>query len=126
MDIIFVTDLRVRTVVGIWEWERRMPQIVSFDLQMAADVRSAAQRDRIDATLDYKAVAKRVTSFVEASGFQLVETLAERVAEVIMSEFAVRWVRVAVRKPFAVRGTRDVGVCIERGDRNGEPAPKRG
>ena len=126
MDIIFLTDLRVRAVVGIWEWERRMPQIISIDLEMAADVRSAAESDRIEGTLDYKAVAKRVTTFVEESGFHLVETLAERVAELITGEFGVRWVKVAVHKPVAVRGTRDVGVCIERGDRSDEPATQRG
>lgn len=125
MDTIFLTDLRVRAVVGIWEWERRMPQTISIDLEMAADVGNAAKSDRIEATLDYKAVAKRVTGFVEESGFHLVETLAERIAEVVTDEFAVPWVRVTVRKPFAVRGSRDVGVRIERGDRDRESA-KRG
>jgi 7,8-dihydroneopterin aldolase/epimerase/oxygenase len=117
MDTIFLKDLRVKTIVGIWEWERRMPQIVSVDLEMAADIRAAAARDHIEATLDYKAVAKRVTAFIEASGFQLVETLAERVAGLITEEFGVPWVKVAVHKPFAIRGARDVGVCIERGAR---------
>ncbi len=117
MDTIFLNDLRVRTVVGIWEWERRIHQIVSIDLEMAADVRAAAARDHIDATLNYKAVAKRVTQFVEESRFQLVETLAERIAGIVTEEFGVRWVRVAVRKPFAVRGSRDVGISIERGQR---------
>ncbi len=118
MDTIFLKDLRVRAVVGIWDWERRMPQDISIDLEMAADVRAAAERDHIDATLDYKAVSKRVVEFVETSGFQLVETLAERIAGVITTEFSVPWVKVVVRKPFAIRGSRDVGVCIERGDRD--------
>jgi len=125
MDTIFLKDLRVATVVGIWEWERRMPQVVSIDLEMATDVRGAAERDHIDATLDYKAVSKRIVGFVEESRFQLVETLAERIAEIITSEFAVPWVKVAVHKPFAIRGARDVGICIERGARDGrttEPA----
>jgi dihydroneopterin aldolase len=115
MDTVFVNDLRVRTVVGIWEWEKRMEQVVSIDLEMAADIGRAAKRDQIDATLDYKAVSKRVTQFVGKSRFQLVETLAEQVAGVVMSEFHVPWVKVTVRKPFAVRGSRDVGVRIERG-----------
>jgi dihydroneopterin aldolase len=123
MDTIFLKDLRVKTIVGIWEWERRMPQVVSIDLEMATDVGRAAQADRIDDTLDYKAVTKRVVKFVAESRFQLVETLAERVAELIIREFAVPWVKVAVHKPFAIRGSRDVGVCIERGDRN---APRAG
>ena len=115
MDTIFLKDLRITTIVGIWEWERRMPQTISLDLEMAADVRRAAQTDHIDDTLNYKAVTKRVVSFVEESRFQLIETLAERVAEIITGEFAVPWVRVSVHKPFAIRGSRDVGICIERG-----------
>lgn len=117
MDTIFLKDLRVKAVVGIWEWERRMPQVISIDLEMAADVRRAAERDHIDATLDYKAVTKRVARFVEESRFQLIETLAERIAEIITGEFSVPWVRVAVHKPFAIRGSRDVGISIERGTR---------
>ena len=117
MDTIFLRDLRVKAIVGIWEWERRMPQVISIDLEMAADIRRAAARDHIDATLDYKAVSKSVTRLVQESGCQLVETLAERIAELVMGEFGVPWVRVAVHKPFAIRGSRDVGVCIERGTR---------
>ncbi len=116
-DTIFLKDLRVRTIVGIWDWERRMPQVISIDLEMAADIRRAAARDHIDATLDYKAVTNRVRAFVEESRFQLIETMAERIAEIITGEFAVPWVKVAVHKPFAIRGSRDVGVCIERGQR---------
>jgi dihydroneopterin aldolase len=117
MDIIFLKDLRVTTIVGIWEWERRMPQVVSIDLEMGTDIRRAAERDHIDATLDYKAVTKRVVGFVEESRCQLIETLAEGIAGVITREFGVPWVRVAVHKPFAIRGSRDVGICIERGTR---------
>ncbi len=117
MDTIFLKDLRVTAIVGIWEWERRMPQVISIDLEMGADIRAAAARDHIDATLNYKAVAKRVSAYVETAGCQLIETLAERIADILMTEFSVPWVRVTVRKPFAVRGSRDVGVVIERGTR---------
>lgn len=123
MDTIFLKDLRVRAIVGIWEWERRMPQDISIDLEMAADIRAAAECDHIDATLDYKAVSKRVVDFVQGSSFQLVETLAERIAALITGEFAVPWVKVVVHKPFAIRGSRDVGISIERGER---PAEARG
>lgn len=116
-DTIFLRDLRVKAIVGIWEWERRMPQVISIDLDMAADIRKAAARDHIDATLDYKAVTNRVRAFVEDSQFQLVETLAEGIAAIITDEFSVSWVRVAVHKPFAIRGSRDVGIQIERGKR---------
>lgn len=116
-DTIFLKDLRVKTIVGIWEWERRMPQVISIDLEMAADIRRAAERDHIDATLDYKAVTNRVRRFAEESRFQLIETLAEGIAGIVTGEFAVPWVRVAVHKPFAIRGSRDVGILIERGAR---------
>jgi dihydroneopterin aldolase len=117
MDTIFLHDLRVKTVVGIWDWERAVPQTVSIDLDMAADVAEAAAQDTIDATLDYKAVAKRIAGFVEASRFNLIETMAESIAALIREEFGVPWVRVAVHKPRAIRGSRDVGIVIERGQR---------
>ena len=117
MDTIFLRDLRIRTIVGIWEWERRMPQIVSIDLDMGTDIRRAARSDQIEDTLDYKAVTGRVKSLVTDSGFNLIETMAEQIATLIIDEFGVPWVRVAVHKPGAIRGSRDVGVVIERGSR---------
>ena len=115
MDIIFLNDLRVDAVIGIYNWERRVKQTLVFDLEMGTDIRKAAASDHIDDTLNYKAVAKRVIEFVESSEFQLVETLAERVAEVIMDEFNVPWMRLKLNKIGAVRYTREVGVIIERG-----------
>lgn len=115
MDIIFLRDLRIETVIGIFEWERRIKQTISFDLEMATDIRKAAASDSIEDTLNYKAVAKRLIEFVGNSDFQLVETLAERVAEIVMNEFGVPWIRLTVNKTGAVRGARDVGVIIERG-----------
>ena len=117
MDIIYLRELRVETVIGIYEWERRIRQPVIIDIEMAADIRRAAATDNIDDTLNYKAVAKRIISFVEGSAFQLVETLAERLAEIVMAEFQVPWLRLQVNKAGAVRGARDVGVIIERGRR---------
>ncbi len=117
MDIIFLRDLRIETVVGIWDWERRIRQTVSIDLEMAADIARAAASDSIDDTLNYKKVAKRLQAFVGESDFQLVETMAERIAEIVLGEFDVPWVRVTVNKPGAIRGSRDVGVRIERGVR---------
>lgn len=116
MDKIFLTDLRVETIVGIFDWERRVPQTVSIDLEMAADIRRAAAADSIDATLDYKAVAKRIAAFVGESRFQLIESMAEAIAAIIVDEFSVPWVRVTLHKPRAIRGSRDVGIVIERGE----------
>ena len=113
-DRIFLRELRIETTIGIWEWERRIRQYVSIDLEMAADIARAAATDRIDDTLNYKAVAKRVQEFVGGSSFQLVETLAERIAALVLGEFDVAWIRVTVNKPGAIRGARDVGVSIRR------------
>ncbi len=117
MDIIFLSELRIETIIGIFDWERRVKQTVVFDLEMASDIKKAASSDHIDDTLDYKAVAKRVIQFVEESEFQLVETLAERVAQLILEEFDVPWVRLRLNKAGAIRGAKGVGILIERGER---------
>lgn len=114
MDTIFLHDLRVETIVGIWDWERKIRQTVSIDLEMAADIRSAAASDSIEDTLNYKLVSKRVQQFVAESSFQLIETLAQKIAEVVLAEFDMPWVEVRVSKPGAVRGAKDVGVKIRR------------
>ncbi|MCG6900348.1 MAG: dihydroneopterin aldolase [Gammaproteobacteria bacterium] len=118
MDTVFINDLRIETIIGIYDWERKVRQTISLDLEMGADIRRAAETDAIDDTLNYKAVAKRLIAFVEDSEFQLVETLAERIAAIVLSEFNVPWLRLTVHKPGAVRGSRDVGVVIERGERS--------
>ena len=118
MDIVFIRELKVDTVVGIYDWERRIRQHVTLDLDMAWDVARAARTDKIGDTLDYKAVAKRVSHFVAAAEFGLVETLAEKVAELVMQEFGVRWVKVVLNKPGAVSGSKSVGVVIERGKKD--------
>lgn len=117
MDIIFLKELRVETIIGIYDWERNTRQPVVLDLEMAADIRKAAASDEIEDTLNYKAVAKRLIEYVGDSQFQLVETLAERVAGIILQEFHVSWVRVTLNKEGAVRGASGVGVIIERGAR---------
>lgn len=114
MDKIFLRGLEVQAIVGIWEWERNITQKVVIDLEMASNNRKAAATDHIDDTLDYKSVAKRVSGFVEQSQFQLVETLTERIAEIVVTEFKIPWAKISVSKPGAIRGSKDVGVCIER------------
>jgi len=115
-DIVFIEDLRIQTVIGIYDWEREITQTVSLDLQMAFDIRNAGKSDDIADTLDYKAVSKRLIQFVEASEFQLVEALAERCAHIVLKEFPVRWLKLKLSKPGAVRGSSAVGVIIERGE----------
>lgn len=117
MDTIFINDLRVDTVIGVNDWERRTRQTVSVDLELACDCNKVAASDSIEDTLNYKSVSKRVTAFVEQSDFQLVETLAERIGGLLMNEFGCNWLRVRVNKMGALRGAREVGVVIERGER---------
>jgi dihydroneopterin aldolase len=114
MDKIFLTGLTVECIVGIWAWERQVKQTVVLDIEMAADIRKAANSDHIDDTIDYKKVSKRLLAFIGESQFQLVETLTERVAEIIVKEFHVPWVKVKLNKQGALRGSRDVGIVIER------------
>ena len=117
MDTVFIEDLRIETVIGIYDWERKIRQVVSIDLEMAFDNRKPAASDDIGDTLNYKAVSKRLIAFVESSSFQLVETLAERCADIVLAEFGVGWLRLKLAKPGAVRGSKAVGVVIERGQR---------
>ncbi len=114
MDKIFLSSLRVECIVGIWEWERRVKQTVIIALEMATDIRRAAASDRIEDTIDYKRVAKRLLAYVGESQFNLVETLAEQIARVVVTEFGVGWVKVRLNKQGAIRGARDVGIEIER------------
>jgi dihydroneopterin aldolase len=113
-DTIFLRGLEVECIIGFIDWERRVRQTVVIDLEMPIDCRSAAIRDEVEDTLDYKKVAKRAIAFVEASQFKLVETLAHRLALLLLEEFGLPWVRLSVNKPGAIRGSRDVGASVER------------
>lgn len=118
MDIIFLKGLTIQTVIGIYDWERTIRQTVVIDLEMATDIRKAAATDDITYTLDYKAVSKRIIGFVEESSFFLVETLAEKITQILLEEFAVPWVRLTLNKKGAISGASDVGIQIERGNRD--------
>jgi len=115
MDVVFVKDLRFKTIVGIWDWERQMPQVVSVDLDMGWDLSKAARSEEIADALDYKSVSKRVEAFVQEQKFKLVEAAADAIAAMVMKEFGVPWIRVAIHKPFAVSRSKSVGVVVERG-----------
>jgi len=117
MDIVFIRDLKVQTVIGVFEWERAIRQTVVLDLEMASDVAAAARTDNLEDALNYKAVSDRLTRFVEDNAFQLVESLAEAVADILLQEFGVPWLRLRVSKPGAIRGAHSVGVLIERGSK---------
>lgn len=115
MDIIYLHGLQIETVIGVYDWERQLKQTVILDLDMGFDVARGAATDRLEDTLNYKAVAKRVIAFVQHADYQLVESLAESVACMVRDEFGIPWLRLRVNKAGAVRGAQDVGVVIERG-----------
>ncbi|KPK54024.1 MAG: dihydroneopterin aldolase [Thiotrichales bacterium SG8_50] len=117
MDITFLHGLKVACIIGIWDWERAAKQTVIIDLDMASDNARAAASDDITDAVDYKAVSKRLEQFVGDSQYQLVETMAEEVARLLLEEFGLTWVRVRINKKGAVRNARDVGVVIERGEK---------
>ncbi len=120
MDRIFITGLSVDTIIGIYDQERVIRQPVILDLEMSADISRAAQSENVDQALNYKTVADFLTKFIENSEFQLIETMAERVTDIVRNEFKVRWVKLTLHKPNALPGNTDVGVIIERGERPNE------
>jgi dihydroneopterin aldolase len=117
MDIVFIHELKAQTVIGVFAWERRIRQTVQLDLEMACDISQAAASDKLMHALDYKAIGKRVVGFIEAAEFQLVEKLAEEVANLVRSEFDVPWLRLTLSKPGALSCAKNVGVMIERGEK---------
>ena len=119
MDRIFIKDLSVETIIGIYDWERVTRQRVVLDLEMSADIAKAALAENVDATLNYKTLFETLTNFIENSEFRLIETMAERVTDIIQQDFGVQWVKLTLHKPDALPSTTDVGVIIERGVRPG-------
>jgi 7,8-dihydroneopterin aldolase/epimerase/oxygenase len=113
-DRIFLRGLSTECIIGFVDWERRVPQTVVIDLELPCDCERAARRDLVADTVDYKAVAKRVLAWVQASQFHLVESLAHGLALLLLAEFPLDWVRVSINKPGAIRHSSDVGVRIER------------
>ncbi len=120
MEIVYIRGLEVKTVIGIYDWEREIRQTVTIDLKMKSDFSKAAVSDEIEHALDYKAVAKRLTAFVEESNFQLLEALGSKIADIVQEEFNVPWLHLQLGKPGAVTGSKDVGVIIERGSLSDE------
>lgn len=118
MDIVYIRELEVETVIGIYDWEREIRQVVSLDLEMGTDIRQAANSEDIENTLNYKSVSDRLIQFIEQSEFLLVETMAEQVSDIVLNEFSVSWLRLRLGKPGAVPQAKDVGVIIERGERS--------
>ena len=115
MDIIFISDLRLEILIGVYNWERQVPQTVQFDLEIGIPETGRPRTDRIGDTIDYSKVVARIGSSLERNHFLLVERLAEHVAQLVMSEFKAPWVKVSVTKLAALKGVKRLGVTIERG-----------
>ena len=117
MDTVYIEGLKTDAVIGVYDWERSIRQTLVLDLELASDNRAAAATDGIADAVDYDAISKRILAYVQASEFELIETLAERVADIVLSEFNIPWLRLKLSKPGAVAEANDVGVIIERGSR---------
>lgn len=115
MDIIFLGGLEIETVIGIFDWERKIKQKIILDIEMGFDIRKAAETDDIQYALDYKTVSERIVAFVENSEYFLVETLIEALATLLLKEFPTPWVKITLNKKGAITRARDVGIIIERG-----------
>ncbi|HUW97333.1 MAG TPA: dihydroneopterin aldolase [Acidiferrobacter sp.] len=124
MDVLYLHDLKTDCIIGIWGWERQTRQTIVLSLDMGVDIRKAAAHDDIQYAVNYKAIAKRVTGFVSTSEFALVETLAEEVAQLVLREFPITWLRLRVNKHGAIRGAGEVGLIIERTPNSQDPAAK--
>lgn len=116
-DTVFIEGLEARAIIGIQDWERKKKQTIRFDLELACDVSLAAAEEDIEKALDYRAISKAILAHVEARQYFLVETLAHRLAELVMTEFNVPWLRLRVSKPGAVRFSENTGVEVVRGSR---------
>ncbi|MDR2195134.1 MAG: dihydroneopterin aldolase [Gallionellaceae bacterium] len=115
MDIIFLRELKVETLIGVYEWEKRVPQTLQIDLEIALPDNRASETDNIKDALNYADVVRDIQSALASRHFNLIETLAETIAQMLLDDFKSPWVKVSVAKLNAIRGSRMVGVCIERG-----------
>ena len=114
-DKVYLEGVRCECTIGVWAWEKAITQTLIVDIEMQTDVKKAAENDDLNDALDYQAVAERVQAYAKTSRFELIETLVERLAELILHEFDTNWVRIKLDKGQAVKGVRHVGLIIERG-----------
>ena len=117
MDIIFLHGIEANCVVGVWEWEKQITQKIIVDIDVSAGIAASAATDELEDTLNYKALAESVIGMLEESRFQLIETMAEEVAKLVMKDFSVAWIKVRINKGGAVKNVRNVGVEVQRGQR---------
>ena len=116
MDTIFINDFRLEILIGVYEWERRVPQTVQLDLEFALPARDK-RSDKIGDTIDYAKVVARIKESLAHNRFLLVEALAEHICDIVLGEFGAPWIRASVTKLAALKGVKRLGVTIERGIR---------
>jgi len=117
VDKVYIRQLHIEAVIGVHDWERELRQSLLLDLELGTDIRPAAAGDDLGQALDYAAISQRLVEWVSNSRFQLIETLAEGCAQLVLTEFNVPWLRLRLAKPGAVAEAAEVGVLIERGRR---------
>ena len=113
-DIISIHALTAKTLIGVHPWEQAIPQTVCLDIDMGTDIQLAAEKDDITATLDYDAISHQLVEFLSAHSCQLIETLAEKIANFLLSHYPIPWVKLTVVKPGAIADAKSVAVTIER------------
>ena len=114
MDKVFIKDLEVEVVIGVYDWEREVRQLISINLEMNFNTKKAGRSDRIEDALNYKKISKCIIELTKSSKSKLIESLAQKIAKTVLSEFPVSSVVVTVEKPGALRGSKSVGVTIKR------------
>ena len=117
MDKVFIKDLEIETIIGIFGWEREVKQIVKISLEMSFDISKSGKSDQIEDALDYKKIGKSIVSLVENSSFFLVEKMAEEIAKLVLKNKQIKDISLKVEKPGALRGSKSVGVDIFRRQR---------
>jgi dihydroneopterin aldolase len=118
MDIIFLKEFRISTLIGIYPWEKKVPQTIELNLEIALPSNRASQTDRIEDALDYSKIIQRINMILNNQHFSLLETLTESIAQMILTEFGSPWVKVSAAKLNAIQGVKQLGICIERGRKN--------
>jgi dihydroneopterin aldolase len=114
VDIIFLHELKVKTLIGVYPWERDVEQIIQLDLEIALPDSRACQTDKIEDALDYSLIVRRINETLSQKHFSLLEALAEHIAQIVLGEFRSPWTRISVAKLGAIRGVKKLGICIER------------
>jgi len=117
MDLVFINQLVVETTIGAYEWEKTIKQTLKLDIEMAWDNSAPAENDDLALALDYATVSQRLTSWFSEQKIELIETAAERVATILLTEFSIQWLKLTIHKPDAVANASGVGVIIERGSK---------